>query len=168
MIPPVAAVLALVEILTVLLGGPVKQIMESPNLVAHAVTQAMTAQMPSIRMGAAPYRPSSMVGFADFVFIAFFVAAVCRFVQVQGTYKKTLVGLIAVLCAYMPLVHFFDWNLPALVPMGAIMIALHWRHFHYERSEAFALLYAGVFIAIIALGFWYFGKRNVSPAEQPR
>jgi hypothetical protein len=168
MIPPVAAVLALVDIWTVLLGGPVKRIMESPNPVAQAVTQAMTAQMPSIRIGAAPYRPSSMVGFADFVFIAFFVAAVCKFVQLQGTYKRTLIGLIAVLCAYMPLVHFFDWNLPALVPMGVLMIGLHWRHFHYERSEAFALLYAGVFIAMIALGFWYFGRRTQGPVEQPR
>jgi hypothetical protein len=46
------------------------------------------------------------------------------------------------------------------------MIALHWRQFHYERSELYALLYAALFIALIAAGFWYFGRqRDASPAD---
>jgi len=83
MIPPVAAVLALVDIWTVLLGGPVQKIMQSDNPTARAVTQVMTVPLPAPRphTGAAPINGS--VGFADFLFIAFFMAAMSRFVPGQ-------------------------------------------------------------------------------------
>jgi len=176
MIPPVAAVLALVDIWTVLLGGPVQQIMESKNPVAQAVTKAMTVQLPTPKpRGAAPFPPPTVVGFADFLFVAFFVAAICRFIDAPNTYRRMLIILIFVLCAYMLVLVFRDslrlpenLNLPALVPIAVVMIALHWRHFHYDRSEAFALLYAALFIVVIALGFWYFGRHNKPPAEPPR
>ena len=47
-------------------------------------------------------------------------------------------------------------GLPALLPMALVMIAVHWRQFHYERSEVFALLYAAGFIALIVGAFMYF------------
>lgn len=162
MIPPVAAVLALVDIWTVLLGGPVHRIMVSPNRVAQAVTRAMTVELPAPSAGAAPIQPISVVGFADFLFIAFFVAAVCRYLPAPRTFARTLNALIVVLCAYMLLVHVTGWVLPALLPMAVVMIALHWRHFHYNRSEAFALAYAGIFIALIATGFWLMSRRSAA------
>src|SRR5438270_450154 len=82
MIPPIAAVLALVDTWTVLFGGPVQRIMQSQNPVAQAVSQAMTVPMPGPRVGASPFRPTSFIGFADFVFIAFFVSALCRLINV--------------------------------------------------------------------------------------
>ncbi len=162
MIPPVAAALALADIWTVLLGGPVHRIMMSPNRVAQAVTRAMTVELPAPSTGAAPIQPISVVGFADFLFIAFFVAAACRYLPSPNTFARTLKGLIVVLCAYMLLVHLTGWALPALLPMAVVMIALHWRHFHYNRSEAFALAYAAVFIALIATGFWFMSRRSAS------
>jgi hypothetical protein len=159
MIPPVAVVLALVDIWTVLLGGPVQKIMQSQNPAAQRFSRAISARLPTPpleKRGAAPLHVD--VGFADFLFIAFFVAAICRFAPGPGTYVRTLWGLIAVLCAYMLVVLVKEINLPALVPMAILMIGLHWRRFHYERSELFALLYAALFIGLIAAGFWLFGR----------
>src|SRR5438477_524299 len=68
MIPPVAAVLALVDIWTVLLGGPVQKAIESQTPASKAVVSAMTVPLPSApKTGAAPF---VVVGFADFLFAA--------------------------------------------------------------------------------------------------
>lgn len=165
MIPPIAAVLALVDIWTVLLGGPVKQVMESQAPAAQKVTQAMTVPLPAPTTGAAPF---VVVGFADFLFIAFFIAAICRYVAKPDPYPRTVIALILVLTAYMLVVLVTDLSLPALLPMAVVMIALHWRHFHYARSEAFALLYAGLFIAVIAVGFWFLARRQETTAKPSR
>jgi hypothetical protein len=175
MIPPVAAVLALVDIWTVLLGGPVQQVMESENRTARAITQVMTVPLPRpAPRGASPIPAPLVVGFADFFFIAFFVAGISRFVPEPRVYRRMVAVLIGVLCGYMLVVFFTQWSLPALVPMAVVMLALHWRHFHYQRSEAFALLYAGLFIAVIAGAFWFFSRRAAPPepidpdADRPR
>jgi hypothetical protein len=168
MIPPIAAVLALVDIWTVLLGGPVQRIMESDNPAARTATRVMTVPLaaPSPPRGAAPMQTSG--GFADFLFVAFFTAAIGRFSSGRRTYWRTVYGLVAVLSLYMLVVLFTGVNLPALVPMAVAMIALHWRQFHYERSELYALLYAALFIALIAAGFWYLGRqRDAAPSEGP-
>lgn len=170
MIPPIAVVLALVDIWTVLLGGPVQQMMQSGHPTAKAVVQGMTVQLPTPTVGAAPIPPPAVVGFADFLFIAFFVAAICRFVSAPRIYVRMLVTVIVVLCAYMLIVLLnpYDWALPALLPLALVMIALHWRHFHYSRSETFALLYAALFLAAIAAGFWFFGRQKEPPEGPPR
>lgn len=173
MIPPVAAVLALVDIWTVLGGGPVGKAMQSAAPAAQAATRALTVPLPNPSRGAAPI---VVVGFADFLFIAFFVAAICRFATHPRAYRRTVVALTAALCAYMALVMFKDsipvmaqWpGLPALLPMAAVMIAVHWREFHYERSELFALLYAACFIAVIVAGFWYFLVRDRANSRDAR
>lgn len=164
MIPPVAAVLALVDIWTVLLGGPVGRIMTSTNPAAVKVTQAMTVKLPALApRGATPF--NLVVGFADFLFIAFFVAAISRFVPSQRIYHRMLSTLITVLCAYMLVVCFFGLSLPALLPLAVVMIALHWRYFQYSRSEIFAMLYAGLFILLIGAGFWYMGTHGIGPGN---
>jgi drug/metabolite transporter (DMT)-like permease len=73
--------------------------------------------------------------------------------------------LIAVLCAYMLLVHYANISLPALLPLAVVMLALHWRHFQYSRSEMFAMLYAGIFILLIGAGFWYMNQHFVIPGK---
>lgn len=168
MIPPVAAVLALVDTWTVLLGGPVQRIMQSANPMARAITKAMTVTLPGPRAGASPIQISTIVGFADFLFIAFFIAAVVRFVELSGAYRSTTRATIAVLSIYMIVINFTGWSLPALVPLAVVMIALHWRHFHYDRSEAFALLYAVLFIVVIAAGFWFLGRSPRPTQDAPR
>jgi len=163
MIPPIAAVLALVDIWTVLLGGPVQRLMQSDDPTAHAVSRVLTVPLatPKQPRGATPMQGS--VGFADFLFVAFFAAAIGRFSPDRRTYLRTLLGLIVVLSAYMLVVLFKEVNLPALVPMAVTMIAVHWRLFHYERSELYAMVYAALFIALIAAGLWFFGRQHSDP-----
>ena len=57
------------------------------------------------------------------------------------------------LAAYMAVVALAGLALPALVPMAAVLIGMNIRRFRYERSELFALLYAGLIVAgvLIAL-----------------
>lgn len=164
MIPPIAAVLALVDIWTVV-AGPVHSLMHSDDPTARSVSRVMTVPLaaPKQPPGATPMQGS--VGFADFLFVAFFAAAIGRFVPSRRTYLRTLYGLIVVLSIYMLVVLFRDVNLPALVPMAVTMIAVHWRLFHYERSELYAMLYAALFIALIAIGFWYLGRRHTETAQ---
>src|SRR5207248_1233872 len=125
---------------------------------------------------ATPFPAPTVIGFADFLFIALFFAAICRFMKAEGTkgtqwsgypsmfsqraYWLTLVVLMATLCAYMLLVFFYGWNLPALVPMAVVMVGLHWRQFHYRRSEVFALIYAALFVVLIVAGFWLLGRSH--------
>ena len=166
MIPPVAAVLALGDIWTVFLG-PVGKIVRSDNPTASKITEAMTVPLPApTKTGASPISPTLVIGFADFLFIAFFVAAITRFVPNERAYLRLLGILIILLSAYMLVVYFSGWSLPALLPLAVVMLALHWRYFHYSRSEMFALLYAGVFILLIGAGFWYMNQHFVV-AEKP-
>ncbi len=163
MIPPVATVMALVDMWTVLAGGPVQQIMQSDNPVAKAVTNTMTVRMAVTQArGADPM--GGAVGFADFLFIAFFIAAITRFIPVPRVYSKTVLALIGILCIYMLVVLATGIGLPALVPMSIAMIAIHWRYFHYERSELFALLYSGLFITLILGAFWL-ARRRLDPVS---
>lgn len=146
MVPPVAAVLALVDVWTVTLGGPVHQIMESEAPAAQRVAEAMTVKLPTTTAGAAPI---AVVGFADFLFIAFFVAAMCRFAGEREGFVRTVWPLSVVLGLYMLVVLITGWRMPALVPMAVVVVAAHWRRFRYSRSEAFALLYAAILVAAI-------------------
>lgn len=166
MIPPIAAVLVLVDIWTVLLGGPVKQVIESPNPTAQAVTQAMTVRLPAPKVPRGVQPIQGAVGFADYLFIAFFVAGICRYVEDVRVYRRMLWTLIGVLSAYMLVVLMTGWQLPALVPMGVVMIALHWKYFHYERSEAFAMLYALLLLLVVGGAFWYFGRGTSAPVPK--
>lgn len=167
MIPPVAAVLALVDIWTVLLGGPVQQAMRSQTPAAQAVVRSLTVPLPAPESRGPNAAPMMVVGFADFLFIAFFMAALHRFLGGLPAFRRTIWVLIVVLCAYMLVVFFTGWSLPALVPMAIVLIGMHWSAFHYERSEAFALLYAGFFIVAIAAGFWLFAGSRPEPAGEP-
>jgi hypothetical protein len=145
--------------------------MQSSKPVAKAVSQAMMVPLPRpTPTGATPIPPPEMgVGFADFLFVAFFAAALTRFVPLPNVFRRTVVALVVVLGIYMLLVALPGvGSLPALLPMAITVLALHWRHFQYTRSEGFALLYAGLFIAAIAAAFWYFQRQPPEPAESPR
>lgn len=162
MIPPVAAALGLVDIWTVLLNGPVHQVLANHSEAAQGVAKALTVALPApaASSGAAPM---TVVGFADYLFIAFFVSALTRFGEQPGTFRRNVVALSLALSAYMAVAMATNWALPALVPMAVVMIAVNWRRFHYERSELFALLYAALFIGLILGLFWCFGPSAPPP-----
>ena len=154
---PMAIALALVDLYVVFGGGLVTQAQSGKAPVAQAAMQALTVQLPTVqpKTGAAPMQLA--VGFADFLFIALFFACFARF---EIPARKTFYVLCAVLMAYMVIVFLTNWALPALVPIAVVIIGMNLRRFRYERSEAFALLYAGLILAAVVAVFYFLNGRH--------
>lgn|GEM_PF-679979 len=153
---PMGVALALVDLYTVFGGGVVEAAVSGKNTVAQAAMTALTVQLPPMQSinGAAPF--SLRIGFADFLFIALFFACFTRF---GIPARRTFQVLFIMLFLYMAVVFLKDIALPALVPVAVVVIGMHWRRFRYERSEAFALLYAGMLLSTV-LGYLVFRARH--------
>jgi hypothetical protein len=163
---PMAVALALVDLYVVFGGGLVTQAQSGKAPVAAQAMEALTVKLPTAtpKTGAAPIPPQA--GFADFLFIALFFACFARF---GVSSRRTFLVLCATLCLYMAVVIVAPQNLalPALVPIAAVVIGMHWRQFRYERSELFALLYAGLIVAAILGALAFFSLRGGSGATVP-
>lgn len=149
---PMGVALAMVDIWTVLGGGVVETAASGKSQIAKAAMSALTVQLPTTQPsgGAAPF--PLLVGFADFLFIALFFACFQRF----GIPSRRIFPVLFVtLFCYMAVVFLFGFSLPALVPIAVVVIGMNWRRFRYERTEAFALLYAGILLsAALLFLFW--------------
>lgn len=154
---PVAVMLALVDIYVVFGGGLVTQATTGRNPQAQKMMKALTTNLPTTqaKRGAAPLQLA--VGFADFLFIALFFACFRRF---SISSKRTFTALATVLALYMLVVAFTGTPLPALVPIAAVVIALNFRYFKYERSEMFALLYAGLIVLALFSYLMYVSRKT--------
>ncbi len=141
---PMGVALAMVDIYAVFGGGLVSTAVSGKNEVAQTAMRALTVQLPTIqpKSGAAPF--PLLIGFADFLFIAVFFACFSRF---HIPARRTFQVLFVTLFLYMGIVFLQDIALPALVPIGVVVLGMNWRRFRYERSEAFALLYAGLLLS---------------------
>lgn len=149
MLLPMAIALAAVDIYVVFGGGLVTQANSGHSPIASAAMSALTVRLPTTgpRTGAAPMQLS--VGFADFLFTSLFFACFARFATPS---KRTFWVLFATLVGYMLLVFFFSLDLPALVPIALVVIGMNARRFQFARSEAFAMLYAGILVLAILGG----------------
>jgi hypothetical protein len=156
---PMAVALALVDLYVVFGGGLVTQVEQGENPGAAVAMKALTLKMPRpserLPSGAEPMQLA--VGFADFLFVALFFACLARF---GISSRVTFVVLCVTLAAYMFAVGVTGWAMPALVPIAVVVIGMNLRHFRYDRSEAFALLYAGVIVAAVAGGCYFFVNRT--------
>jgi hypothetical protein len=152
---PMAIVLACVDMSVVFGGGLVTQANSGKNPVAKTAMSALTVKLPPAHLhrGAAPMNLS--VGFADYLFIALFFACFARF---GVPARRTFLWLCVTLAAYMTVVAFSQIDLPALVPIAVVVIGANLRQFRYERSEAFALLYAGLIVAAV-MAVLFFTRR---------
>lgn len=153
---PIGVTLALVDMYVVFGGGLVTVAESGKSPVAARAMDALTVQLPSPRPtgGAAPMNLA--VGFADFLFISMFFACFARFGIPS---RKTLIVLTGALVFYMFLVIITGLSLPALIPIAVVCIGMNLRRFRYERSEAFALLYAGLLVAAILAFLVYRAKQ---------
>lgn len=152
---PIAIVLALMDLYVVFGGGLVTQAHTGKAPVAQAAMKSLTVPLSSHpKSGAAPMQLS--VGFADFLFIALFFACFTRF---GIPARRTFLLLSAVLAIYLTVVYVFRIDLPALVPIAVVVVGTNLREFRYERSEAYALLYAGLIVAAALGGLFYFAHR---------
>jgi hypothetical protein len=148
---PIAIVLAVMDLYVVFGGGAVTQANTGKAPMAQAAMQSLTVPLASHPKGAAPMELS--VGFADFLFIALFFACFARFGVPS---RRTFLTLAAVLTGYLAVVYIIKVDLPALVPIAIVVVGMNLRQFRYERSEAFALLYAGLIVAVMLGGLFYF------------
>ncbi|MCH8274389.1 MAG: hypothetical protein IH851_06340 [Armatimonadetes bacterium] len=160
---PMAAVLATTDIIAVLTPvGPVKRALESDQgraafeMFAYTVPQFGQAKAVGIL-------PVAFVGPADFLFLAMFFAVIHRFGMRA---RETLVWVVPALAVYLGIVLFFGdaevlgvplRALPALVPIGLVVLAVNWREFRMSPQEklmtgAVVLVCVLAVVAAFALG----------------
>jgi hypothetical protein len=154
---PIGIVLALMDIYVVFGGGLVTKVRQgdAPPVV-NKVFDILTVKLPTAPPSGGAQPMNLAVGFADFLFISMFFACFLRFGIPS---RRTFLILSTVLVLYMLAVVVTGLALPALIPIAVICIGMNLRHFRYERSEAFALLYAGILVGGILTALFFFSKR---------
>lgn len=108
-----------------------------------------------------PVGAFAYVGPADFVFMGMFFIALFRW---KMRVRETLLLLIPALIAYMGIVLFTGQSLPALVPIGLVVLLVNLREFKMNRDEWIG---TGLVAALAAgLLIWSFTqpKRPVAPS----
>jgi hypothetical protein len=153
---PMAVALALVDLYVVFGGGLVAQAQSGQAPAASVAMQRLTVNLPRPQQprGAAPMNLS--VGFADYLFVALFFACFARF----GIPSRwSFIVLCGVLVAYMLVVAFRQVDLPALIPIAAVVIGMNLRRFRYTRDEAIALAVVGTLLVGVLSSLWYFSRR---------
>lgn len=149
---PAGVVLGLVDMLAVFSNvGVVNQAINGKSQLAQVAMTALTVKMPATHATTGSPPLQLQIGFADFLFIALFFACFKRF---RVSAWNTFVVLCAVLSLYMLIVAFTATALPALVPIAIVVIGMNLRQFRYDRSEAFALLYAALIVGAVIGAFW--------------
>jgi hypothetical protein len=172
-----------------MLGLAVSHIIREPNILAPAALFAALADFAVVslwiprvmevapqalstvavhvpQIGAKPtptgLRPISIIGPADFVFLAFYFACVWRFgMAAQATY----IWMVIALAGYMFFQNvvgsltprFMDAvdMLPGLVPMAVVLLIVNRKYFRFSREEKRAMaVVALLVVGIIAFAFW--------------
>lgn len=115
---------------------------------------AIGMSIPSVSTSAqpvgAPLQDLAYVGPADLFFAAAFF---CLMIRHQMKARQTALILIPVLLAYLVLVFFTGVPLPALVPIGAVILIVNWNEFKMTVQEKWMT----ISVAVIALGLAGYG-----------
>lgn len=157
LIVPVAIFLALFDIWLVFApAGTAHQAVSEPPSVQSQMLHNFAFQVPQPenrpRGGFA--QPLAYVGPADLLFIPMFFVLLFRF---RMRTRQTLVALIPTMALYLLVVllmpnaevgPFRLAALPALVPIGAVILAVNWKEFKLSRDELISTLV----ILILGLG----------------
>lgn len=144
-----------------------------------AVFSKVAAQVPSVVQkapGVTAVAPSAFVGPADFIFLTMFFMALFKF---KMRSSQTLAVMVPVLVAYLFTVVVFGATsigpmslsqLPALVPIGLVILIVNAREFVMEKQEVAAT----VVVAILSLALAGFGyskaasaRNSMPPMSQP-
>jgi hypothetical protein len=153
---PVAVVLAIVDLYVVFGGGLVAQANSGKAPAAQVAMQSLTVGL-TPRPAANVNAPAPLaVGFADYLFVALFFACFARFGMPA---RRTFVVLCSILCLYMVAVIVLRLDLPALIPIAAVVVGCNLSAFRYKRDEAFAMLYAGIIVCCILGALVFMARR---------
>lgn len=157
LLPPIAVVVTVVDIWTVLLGGFVQQVQQKAQEgveMAQKIVEAATVKVPVAGAAKLSGIGLPMMGGGDLFFAAFFFALLWRFgLNHQAAYwLAVLLVFIGMAIAQLP---FIPWGIPGL-PFIAIAVLLpNWRAFRYTPDERRALLIGGIFLLALLAAFTY-------------
>lgn len=154
MMGPVCAIVALIDIWGVLLGGIVSKLLTNPAtkpLAENAMAAMPSAGTASARGGYAIEAPS--IGIGDFLFLGLLFAALHALdMNWQGAVRWVApLVTIALLCITFGVIPF----LPGLLFIGLGVAMPNRKYFQYTRDEKFALLWAGVFVVILTAVLYF-------------
>ncbi|MFN8140389.1 MAG: hypothetical protein U0R49_11380 [Fimbriimonadales bacterium] len=168
---PAAAVLASIDLVIVLTpSGIVQQALQSDQ--GRKVFEAVAYHVPSLGR----LQPAAFVGPADFLFVSMFFCVIHRH---EMNKKATLVATAGALAVYLLVVLLFgDFSigniplraLPALVPIGAAVLAVNWKQFKLSRDERIMTAVVALICAAFVVVSFVKGsqKRDVPGPKAPQ
>lgn len=158
---PIAIFLAVYDVFLVRTNiGPTHQLI----VHAPAILKSTAVRIPaaSTHHGNGIVAANAYVGDADVVSLAAFFVALFRF---RLRTRETFLFMLPTLIAYLLIVIRFDIELPALLPIGAVILLVNYREFKLSKDEKLGT----AIIACLACGLltWGLTRPNSEPEPQP-
>jgi hypothetical protein len=165
LIVPVSAFLAMFDIFLVLNPmGFTQKVMQSHPEVLQKVALSVPKVEGTPTFG--PVSPAAFVGPADLLFMAMFFVAIFKY---QMRARETMMALIPTLAVYMGIVMVTGFPLPAMVPIGIVVLIVNWREFTLTKEEWTSTAVLVVFMAALFGGGMWLSKRSApSTGEDER
>jgi hypothetical protein len=151
MLLPIAVFLAILDMMLVFTDvGTVNQALKkAPSRFTN-----VALSLPKVQSASAPetkghrLAAQSYAGPADLVFLGMFFVAIFKY---DMRAKATIRAIIPTLLIYLALVPVFG-ALPALVPIGSVVLIVNWREFKLKKEEL-AMTLGIIALAIAVLGY---------------
>lgn len=159
---PVAIFLVAWDIFLVLtpLGFTQKLMRSQPHLLQQGGLALPKSQTDTMPISQVTNATAGFVGPADLVFLGVFFLAMFRFDMKP---ERTFRVMVPVLIAYMIIVLFTGMALPALVPMGLVVLIVNWSEFKLNKDE-----WAGTgVIAALAAAILIYSATRPKPKPKP-
>lgn len=158
---PIAIFLAIFDAFLILTPvGFTQKIMQAAPQALPTVGMQVPAVVAEPTTGRAAV--GAFVGPADLVFLGTFFVALFRF---RLRTRETLRLMLPVLFVYLVVVLVAGWNLPALIPIGLVLLVCNWREFKLSRDE---WLSTAVIAAMgLALLGWGITRPRPAPPAAP-
>jgi hypothetical protein len=158
---PIAIFLAVYDVFLVRTDiGPTHQLM----MHAPAILKSTGVRIPaaSSHHGSGLVPVGAFVGDADVVSLAAFFIALFRF---KLRTRETFLVMLPTLILYLIVVELYSLQLPALVPIGAVILLVNYREFNLTKEEK---LGTGL-IACLAVGLltWALNRPRIEPGPPP-
>ncbi len=163
---PICFVLAAVDIIAVFAPiGTVKLALESEK--GRMAFETIAYKVPQF----GSVTPAAQIGPADFLFLSMFFVAIHKFGMRS---KETLIAIVPGLLIYLGIVLFLGDTtmlgvplraLPALVPIGLLVLAVNWREFKMSREEK---IMTTALLAVCVVAVWASFALTKKPPTGPQ
>ena len=157
LLPPIAVVVTVMDIWTVLLGGFVHQVQQKAPKVVEAASVAVP--LPAVATKTASIA-LPLVGVGDWFFAAFFFALLWRFrLNWRASYWLATLLVALVLAGLALRVEWFPLALPGLPFLALAVLLPNWRSFRYTAEEKRALAVGALFLLLLLALFTYAARQ---------